>query len=129
MKKENTIPSFAGNAVNAFERTYSSLFNQAHVEVNRLERVNRVMGLVEEALLDPDRSAEMDINQQIALAELLSRTSNNTIRNLVNFGNLFMNIRSVVGLLDGVQRFTNPAIPHEGGSFPQLEDPYSSERD
>jgi len=114
-------PEFAGNAVSAFERTYSALFEQAHTEVNRLEKVNRAMGMVEEALLDPDRIAQMEVNQQIALAELLSRTSNTTIRNLVQFGTLFMNIRSVVGLLDGVQKFTGSEIPHQGNDFPQLE--------
>jgi len=116
-----SAPNFAGNAVSAFERTYSALFEQAHTEVNRLEKVNRAMGMVEEALLDPERIATMEVGQQIALAELLSRTSNTTIKNLVQFGNLFMNIRSVVGLLDGVQKFTGPEIPHDKHDFPKLE--------
>ena len=115
-------PQFANQAVSAFENTYSALFEQAHIEVDRLEKVNRAMGMVEEALLDPDRIAAMEPAQQIALAELLSRTSNSTIRNLVNFGNLFMNIRSVVGLLDGVQQFKSPSLPNQVESVPQLED-------
>jgi len=112
---------FANHAVSAFERTYSALFEQAHTEVNRLEKVNAAMSMVEDALLDPERIANMDPTQQIALAELLSRSSNSTIRNLVQFGTLFMNIRSVVGLLDGVQKFTGPSLPYERSVLPQFE--------
>jgi len=118
----STQDQFAGKAVSAFERTYSALFTQAHTEVNRLERVNHAMGLLEQNLLDPDRIADMDPSQQIALAELLTRTSNSTIRNLMNFGELFMDIRSVVGLLDGVQKFTGPTLPQGVDNFPQLPD-------
>jgi hypothetical protein len=120
-RRPSPTPQFANQAVSAFERTYSALFEQAHIEVNRLERVNNAMGMVEDALLDPERIAEMEPSQQIALAELLSRTSNVTIRNLVQFGNLFMNIRSVVGLLDGVQQFTGSSLPEDLESIPQLE--------
>jgi len=117
---------FAGQAVSAFERTYSALFNQAHTEVTRLERVNHAMGMLEQTLLDPERIADMDASQQIALAELLTRTSNSTIRNLVSFSDLFMNIRSVVGLLDGVQKFTGPALSQGVDDFPQLPNTFDN---
>ena len=113
---------FSRSAVSAFERTYSALFEQAHTEVDRLARVNIAMSTLEEALLDPERIANMEPAQQIALAELLLRTSNGTISNLTKFGQLFMNIRNVVGLLDGVQRFTgSPSEPAlENRTFPGL---------
>ena len=114
--------NFAVDAVSAFKRTYEALFEQAHTEVDRLNRVNAAMHVLEETLLDPARVRDMDPAQQIMLAELLTRSSSTSVRNLVQFGQLFMNIRSVVGLLDGVQRFTTtaqaPAL--RGGGFPGL---------
>ncbi len=114
--------NFAIDAVSAFKRTYEALFEQAHTEVDRLNRVNAAMQVLEETLLDPARVREMDAAQQIMLAELLTRSSSTSVKNLVQFGQLFMNIRSVVGLLDGVQRFTTtaqaPAL--RGGGFPGL---------
>ena len=124
----NNPSEFSHHAVSAFERTYTALFKQAHTEVSRLDRVNVAMAILEQSLLDPDRIAQMEPAQQIALAELLLRTSNGTISNLTKFGQLFMNIRSVVGLLDGVQRFTGstqePAL--EDRSFPGLPSPVSN---
>jgi len=112
--------NFAGNAVDAYEQTYQSLFNQAHVEVDRLNKVNGAMHALEQQLLDPERIAHMDVSQQLALAELLNRTSNNTIKNLMGFGNLFMNIRTVVGLLDGIQKSSN-VLPGTSRPFPGIE--------
>lgn len=109
---------FSQEAVSAFERTYRALFEQAHIEVDRLEKTNAAMRKLETALLDPERIEEMDVGQQIALAELLGRTSQGSIGNLMRFSNLFMNIRTVVGLLDGVQKFT--AIQNQAGQFPGL---------
>lgn len=121
MSKITRKPTFGANAVSAFERTYDSLFEQAHVEVDRLEKVNSAMSMLEEALLDPERIAEMEVGQQLALADLLSRTSNNTIKNLMGFGNLFMNIKTVVGLLDGIQHTTS-ILPGSNDTFPGVED-------
>ena len=114
-------PTFGANAVSAFERTYDSLFEQAHVEVERLDKVNVAMTLLENELLDPERIANMEVGQQLALADLLSRTSNNTIKNLMGFGTLFMNIKTVVGLLDGIQHTTS-ILPGSNEDFPGFED-------
>ena len=121
MSRIERKPTFGANAVSAFERTYDSLFEQAHVEVDRLEKVNVAMSLLEESLLDPERIADMEVGQQLALADLLSRTSNNTIKNLMGFGSLFMNIKTVVGLLDGIHSTTS-ILPGSNESFPGIED-------
>lgn len=103
----STEGQFASVAVGAFERTYRALFEQAHIEVDRLEKVNRAMAEVEESLLDPERIKEMDIGQQLALADMLNRTSNGAIKNLMGFSTVFLQVRSVVGLLDGIKRHTD----------------------
>lgn len=112
--------TFAGKAVDAFEQTYTKLFEQSQAEVQRLDRINAAMGALEETLLDPDRVAEMEPMQQIALAQMLTTASTATIKNLMQFGNLFMNIRTIVGMLDGVQ--TSASAHDQGpGGFPGLE--------
>ena len=112
--------SFAGKAVNAFENTYTKLFEQSQIEVNRLNRINGAMGALEETLLDPQRVREMEPMQQIALAQMLTNASTATIKNLLQFGNMFMNIRTIVGMLDGIQTSTT-VIDQEAGDFPGLE--------
>ena len=112
--------SFAGKAVNAFEQTYTKLFEQSQIEVERLDRINGAMGALEETLLNPERVANMEPMQQIALAQMLTTASAATIKNLLQFGNMFMNIRTIVGMLDGVQ--TSTSVVDQGvGNFPGLE--------
>ena len=113
--------SFAGKAVNAFEGTYQSLFDQSQIEVQRLARINGAMGALEQTLLDPERIREMEPGQQIQLAQMLTQASTATIKNLMQFGTMFMNIRTIVGMLDGIQKPTS--LSPDVGSFPSLESP------
>lgn len=95
--------SFSSDAVTAFEKTYSVLFQQAMTEADRLERVNQAMSVLEQELLNPERIAQMDVSQRLMLLDMLSRTSNSSIKNLMGFGQLFMNIKTVVGVLESVR--------------------------
>lgn len=97
---------FSMTAIRSFEETYNALFEQSTIEVERLGKVNRAMAILEETLLDPERLQELEVAQQVALVQMLSRTSNDTIKNLMGFGQMFLNIRNVVGLLDGIQKHT-----------------------
>jgi len=98
--------SFAGKAVNAFEQTYMKLFDQSEIEVGRLESINAAMAVLEEQLLDPNRVRNMDPAQQIQLMQVLTNASAAATKSLMGFGTMFMNIRTIVGMLDGVQRVT-----------------------
>ena len=98
--------SFSKDAVTAFEKTYSVLFEQALTEAERLQRVNIAMGVLEEELLDPTRIAEMDTSQKLLVFDLLTKTSNTSIRNLMGFGQLFMNIKTVVSILENTKNST-----------------------
>jgi len=113
--------TFSSDAVSAFERTYSILFQQALTEAERLERVNGAMAILEQELLDPERIAQMDVSQRLMLLDMLSRTSNSSIKNLMGFGTMFMNIKTVVGVLESVRtRDITPkqaAIESEGDAM------------
>lgn len=112
--------SFSQLAVSSFDKTFRAIFNQAHEEVDRLERINTAMGLVEQNLLNPNRIGELDTLQQIALMELLSRTQQATIKNIMSFGGTLEKIRTIVSISDGIQQYT--ALPHSPkGDFPLLE--------
>lgn len=111
--------SFAGKAVDAFENTYQSLFDQSQTEVVRLARINDAMGALEQTLLDPERIRDMEPAQQIALAQMLTQASTATIKNLMQFGTMFMNIRTIVGMLDGIQRPTS--LSPDVGAFPSQQ--------
>ena len=80
-----TKKSFHVAAVDSFERTFRAIFQQADEEVDRLDRINSAMSILEAQLLDPERIGEMDTMQQIALMELLSRSQQSTIRNIMGF--------------------------------------------
>ena len=97
---------FSKSAVTAFERTYSVLFEQSMVEAERLTKVNATMSLLEEELLDPERIADMDVSQKLLVFDLLTRTSNTSIRNLMSFGQMFMNIKTVVSILENTKSCT-----------------------
>jgi hypothetical protein len=97
---------FSKSAVNAFERTYSVLFEQALTEADRLQRINGAMTALEQELLDPDRIAQMDNSQKLMVFDLLTRTSNTSIKNLMGFGQLFMNIKTVVSILENTKTST-----------------------
>lgn len=117
---------FSVEAVQAFERTYRCLFNQAHQEVERVDRINAAMSVLEENLLDTERIRDMTPMEQIALADLLNRSQQGSIKNLMSFGQMFMNIRTVVGLLDGIQKHT--ALPGSPvGRFPTMDEFASGE--
>lgn len=120
MSKVINADSFAGKAVNAFEDTYTKLFEQSREEVERLDRINTAMSTLENSLLDPERIATMEPMQQIALAQMLTNASTATIKNLMQFGGMFMNIRTIVGMLDGVQKPTT-TIDQGPGNFPGIE--------
>lgn len=112
--------TFSELAVSSFDKTFRAIFNQAHEEVDRLERINTAMNLVEQQLLMPDRIQQLDTLQQIALMELLSRTQQATIKNVMAFGGTLEKIRTIVSISDGIQQYT--ALPHSpDGDFPLLE--------
>lgn len=98
--------TFSKDAVNAFERTYSVLFEQALTEADRLTKVNGAMAALEEELLNPARIADMDTSQKLMVFDLLTRTSNTSIRNLMGFGQMFMNIKTVVSILENTKNTT-----------------------
>ena len=118
MPKHVSPNSFAGKAVSAFETTYQSLFDQSQIEVQRIARINDAMGALEETLLDPERVRQMEPAQQIALAGMLTQASTASIKNLMQFGTMFMNIRTIVGMLDGIQRPTS--LSQDVGEFPSI---------
>ena len=112
--------SFHIEAVNAFERTFRAIFRQSNQEVDRLDRINQSMLLLENQLLDPTVIAEMDTMQQIALMELLTRSQQSTIRNLMSFSTTLEKVRNITGVFDGIQSYTSlPNSPD--GDFPLLE--------
>lgn len=94
---------FSTNAVEAYERTYNSLFSQANIEVVRLNKINRAMEMIEERLMDPEAIARMGEAQQMALMELLMRSSNSSVNNLQRFAMLFKDIRNVTGTLASIK--------------------------
>jgi hypothetical protein len=113
-------PSFTELAVSSFDRTFRAIFKQSHEEVARLDRINSAMNLIETQLLDPERIQEMDTMQQIALMELLSRSQQSTIKNVMSFGGTLEKVRTIVSISDGIQQFT--ALPSSpDGEFPLLE--------
>lgn len=115
-----TKKSFHIAAVDSFERTFRAIFKQADEEVDRLDRINGAMSLLEARLLDPQNIGEMDTMQQIALMELLSRSQQSTIRNIMGFSGTLSKIRTVVGIYDGIQQYT--ALPNSpDGEFPELD--------
>lgn len=101
-----TKESFSNDAVTAFEKTYSVLFEQAMTEADRLQRVNAAMSDLEAELLDPERIAQMDTSQKLMVFDLLTRTSNTSIKNLMGFGQMFMNIKTVVSILENTKNST-----------------------
>ncbi len=112
--------SFSELAVSSFDRTFRAIFKQSHEEVARLDRINNAMNLIEGQLLEPERIQEMDTMQQIALMELLSRTQQATIKNVMTFGGTLEKVRTIVSISDGIQQYT--ALPHSpDGEFPLLE--------
>lgn len=116
-----TKGSFHLEAVNSFERTFRAIFKQANEEVDRLDRINTAMASLEETLLAPEAIAEMDTMQQIALMELLSRSQQSTIRNLMGFSGTLSKVRNVVGIFDGIQGYAS-AQDSPDGEFPLVED-------
>lgn len=112
--------AFHIEAVDAFERTFRSIFQQANEEVDRLGRINTAMATLEATLLDPENIAAMDTMQQIALMELLSKSQQATIRNIMGFSGTLGKVRNVVGIYDGIHQFTStPGSPE--GEFPKIE--------
>lgn len=106
-------------AVQSFESTFRCIFNQANEEVARLNRINTAMALLERRLLDPDVIEEMDTMQQIALMELLSKSQQSTVKNVLGFSNVLSKVRTIVGVFDGIQQYT--ALPESpDGEFPGL---------
>ena len=112
--------SFHGLAVDSFERTFRAIFKQANEEVSRLDRLNGAMNLLEGQLLDPERIGEMDTMQQIALMELLTRSQQSAIKNIMGFSGTLAKIRTVVGIYDGIQAYTCLEGSPDG-EFPELE--------
>ena len=116
----DTKGSFHLEAVNSFERTFRAIFKQANEEVDRLDRINTAMATLEETLLAPDAIAELDTMQQIALMELLTRSQQSTIRNLMGFSGTLGKVRNIVGMYDGIQGYT-AAPDSPDGEFPLME--------
>ena len=116
---QSTEPQFHNRAIEAFDRTFSVLYEQAHEEADRLSRINRTMRMVEDRLLDPTVIETLDPMSLISLADVLGKSQQNAIRSLMGFGKLFMDIKTTVGIRDSIQRAT--AIPGSPvGGFPRL---------
>lgn len=111
--------SFHELAVDSFDATYRAIFEQSHREVARLHRINEAMDFVEHQLLDPERLQEMDTMQYIALMELLGRSQQSIIKNVMSFGGMLEKVKTVVGIHDGIQGYTSlPSSPTD--DFPLL---------
>lgn len=112
--------AFHLEAVQSFERTFRCIFRQANEEVDRLERINSAMNLLESRLLDPETMEAMDTMQQIALMELLSKNQQAAIKNVMGFSGTLSKVKTVVGVFDGIQRYASlPNSPD--GEFPELD--------
>lgn len=112
--------AFHLEAVQSFERTFRCIFKQANEEVDRLERINSAMNLLEDRLLDPDTIIAMDTMQQIALMELLSKNQQAAIKNVMGFSGTLSKVKTVVGVFDGIQQYASlPGTPN--GEFPELD--------
>lgn len=112
--------AFHLEAVQSFERTFRCIFRQANEEVDRLERINSAMNLLENRLLDPETMEAMDTMQQIALMELLSKNQQAAIKNVMGFSGTLAKVKNVVGVFDGIQRYASlPDSPD--GDFPELD--------
>lgn len=112
--------AFHLEAVQSFERTFRCIFRQANEEVDRLERINSAMNLLEARLLDPETMEAMDTMQQIALMELLSKNQQAAIKNVMGFSGTLSKVKTVVGVFDGIQRYASlPDSPN--GDFPELD--------
>jgi len=113
--------TFSTRAVTAFEKTYSVLFEQALTEAERLAKINVTMGILEEELLDPERIMEMDVSQKLLVFDLLTRTSNTSIRNLMGFSQMFMNIKTVVSILENTKSCALEQVEQESSDIIDIE--------
>lgn len=95
---------FATLAVNSFDQAFRAIFSQTDEEVQRLQRINAAMRILETTLLDPARMEQMDTTQRIALLDLLSRNQQTAIRNVTSFGSILTRVRNIVATHDGLQR-------------------------
>lgn len=102
MKRQALTPNFASLAVQSYDRTFRAVFHQAGEEIDRLQRINGAMRVLEDRLLDPAVIQNMEVNQQVTLLEILTRNQQTAIRNVMGFGTMFRNIRSLVSTHDGL---------------------------
>ena len=122
MNRKSLPENFASLAVASYDKTYRAMFQQANEEVNRLGRINVAMRALEERLLNVDVIRTMDTIQQVTLFEILSRSQQTTIRNVMGFGTVLRQVRGIVAVHDGLVQ--DSAI--EGESEPVLEMDYST---
>lgn len=112
------LPSaFARDGIEAFQATFDTVFQQARLDAERLGHINTALRAIETSLFDLERIESMSVLEKIALADLLSRTQASTIKNVLSFGNILMNLRTIVGTYDGIKKHTSlPGQPV--GAFP-----------
>ncbi len=103
--------TFTQDGVEAYEKTFSTLFEQANRDCGRLQRINAALETIEETLLDPERITNMNVLEQVALADLLGRSQTATVGNLLRFGDVLLQIKTVVGTFDGLKR--HAVLPSE----------------
>lgn len=101
--------AFATTAMQSFQRTFLTLFQQADVEAARLARINRVIHRLEDSLLDPDNLDELGPQQQVLLLEALERSQRGSTTMLLSISKVMTDVRSIVGTVDSLQRVTDAA--------------------
>jgi len=102
VKRQALTPNFATLAVQSYDRTFRAVFHQAGEEVDRLQRINGAMRILEDHLLNPDVIQNMDTNQQVTLLEILTRNQQTAIRNVMGFGTMLRHVRALVSTHDGL---------------------------
>lgn len=109
-KKINTLPAvdrdgeFYHLALKAFEETHRQLYAQALEESARVNRNNQILKLVEGEIFKEDVIAEMDVGQKIMLAKILLENNQTSVKALLEFGKMFKEMKSNVGMFEALQR-------------------------
>lgn len=96
---------FTNEAIEAFRNTYSVLFNQAQEEAVRISKLNIVLRKLEDDLFDEETLEEMETGQKVVLYDLVMKSNNSAVNNVMKFSQAFANIRNVIGVVDSFDNF------------------------
>ena len=99
---------FLSLATSAFEASHRALYKQVHIEVERLDRLNGLLGMVENELqsVTPEKLKDLDAMQKMDLLYSLRNSSNNSINLLSFMAKSSTNTRTIAGILKGLKNDT-----------------------